>query len=69
MVESLILFENSRWFLQTSIILFFNKIDVFKSKLAKVIPLSRSLLHLELTIPHRRCFANSTRKIFTRIYH
>lgn len=39
MVESLILFEsviNSRWFLRTSIILFLNKIDVFKHKLPKV---------------------------------
>lgn len=39
MVESLVLFEsviNSRWFLRTSIILFLNKIDVFKSKLPKV---------------------------------
>ncbi|KAF9218739.1 guanine nucleotide binding protein, alpha subunit [Gyrodon lividus] len=39
MAESLILFEsviNSRWFLRTSIILFLNKIDVFKSKLPKV---------------------------------
>jgi guanine nucleotide-binding protein G(i) subunit alpha len=39
MVESLILFEsviNSRWFLRTSIILFLNKIDVFKQKLPKV---------------------------------
>lgn len=39
MVESLILFEsviNSRWFLRTSIILFLNKIDVFKTKLPKV---------------------------------
>jgi guanine nucleotide-binding protein G(i) subunit alpha len=38
MVESLILFEsviNSRWFLRTSIILFLNKIDVFKTKLPK----------------------------------
>ncbi|KAF8957625.1 heterotrimeric G-protein alpha subunit, GPA3-like protein [Flammula alnicola] len=43
MLESLILFEsviNSRWFLRTSIILFLNKIDVFKSKLPKV-PLER----------------------------
>jgi guanine nucleotide-binding protein subunit alpha len=43
MVESLILFEsviNSRWFLRTSIILFLNKIDVFKHKLPKV-PLER----------------------------
>ncbi|KAG9225536.1 hypothetical protein CCMSSC00406_0003039 [Pleurotus cornucopiae] len=39
MVESLVLFEsviNSRWFLRTSIILFLNKIDVFKNKLPKV---------------------------------
>ncbi|THU92776.1 guanine nucleotide binding protein, alpha subunit [Dendrothele bispora CBS 962.96] len=39
MAESLILFEsiiNSRWFLLTSIILFLNKIDVFKKKLPKV---------------------------------
>lgn len=39
MQESLILFEsviNSRWFLRTSIILFLNKIDVFKAKLPKV---------------------------------
>src|SRR6266542_2099513 len=39
MTESLALFEsviNSRWFLRTSIILFLNKIDVFKVKLPKV---------------------------------
>ncbi|KAH9055392.1 G-protein alpha subunit [Lactarius vividus] len=39
MAESLVLFEsviNSRWFLRTSIILFLNKIDVFKIKLPKV---------------------------------
>ncbi|KAF8956362.1 heterotrimeric G-protein alpha subunit, GPA3-like protein [Flammula alnicola] len=39
MQESLILFEsviNSRWFLRTSIILFLNKIDVFKNKVPKV---------------------------------
>lgn len=43
MNESLILFEsviNSRWFLRTSIILFLNKIDVFRAKLPKV-PLTR----------------------------
>ncbi|KAK4698947.1 hypothetical protein P7C70_g7322, partial [Phenoliferia sp. Uapishka_3] len=43
MNESLVLFEsviNSRWFLRTSIILFLNKIDLFKAKLPKV-PLSR----------------------------
>lgn len=39
MAESLVLFEsviNSRWFLRTSIILFLNKIDLFKTKLPKV---------------------------------
>jgi guanine nucleotide-binding protein G(i) subunit alpha len=39
MLESLILFEsviNSRWFARSSIILFLNKIDLFKIKLAKV---------------------------------
>lgn len=39
MLESLVLFEsviNSRWFARTSIILFLNKIDVFKAKLPKV---------------------------------
>ncbi|KAH7920555.1 guanine nucleotide binding protein, alpha subunit [Leucogyrophana mollusca] len=43
MVESLVLFEsviNSRWFLRSSIILFLNKIDLFKVKIPKV-PLSR----------------------------
>ncbi|KAI0314843.1 G-protein alpha subunit [Amylostereum chailletii] len=43
MAESLVLFDsviNSRWFLRTSIILFLNKIDVFKNKLPKV-PLER----------------------------
>ncbi|KAJ7272046.1 G-protein alpha subunit [Mycena haematopus] len=39
MLESMILFEsviNSRWFLRTSIILFLNKVDVFRKKLEKV---------------------------------
>ncbi|CAG8696030.1 23651_t:CDS:2 [Cetraspora pellucida] len=39
MKESLILFEsviNSRWFLRTSIILFLNKIDLFKTKVPRV---------------------------------
>ncbi|KAI4523037.1 heterotrimeric G protein alpha subunit A [Schizophyllum commune] len=43
MAESLVLFEsiiNSRWFLRTSIIIFLNKIDVFKLKVHKV-PLER----------------------------
>jgi guanine nucleotide-binding protein G(i) subunit alpha len=38
MMESLVLFDsvvNSRWFMRTSIILFLNKIDLFKTKLAK----------------------------------
>lgn len=42
MAESLILFDsviNSRWFVRSSIILFLNKIDLFKEKLPKV-PLS-----------------------------
>ncbi|TPX34578.1 hypothetical protein SmJEL517_g02874 [Synchytrium microbalum] len=43
MMESLTLFEsvvNSRWFLRTSIILFLNKVDVFKDKLPRI-PLSK----------------------------
>lgn len=43
MDESLQLFDsviNSRWFLRTSIILFLNKIDVFKTKVPRV-PLER----------------------------
>jgi len=43
MLESLVIFDsviNSRWFLRTSIILFLNKVDVFKLKLPKV-PLER----------------------------
>lgn len=39
MTESLVLFEsivNSRWFLRTSVILFMNKIDVFRNKIPKV---------------------------------
>jgi len=39
MAESLVLFEsvvNSRWFLRTSVILFLNKVDLFRVKLAKV---------------------------------
>lgn len=38
MTESLVLFEsivNSRWFLRTSVILFMNKIDVFRNKIPK----------------------------------
>ncbi|POW19528.1 hypothetical protein PSHT_04523, partial [Puccinia striiformis] len=48
MAESLVLFEsviNSRWFLRTSIILFLNKIDIFKAKLPKV-PLERIFLNI-----------------------
>ncbi|KAF8873399.1 heterotrimeric G-protein alpha subunit, GPA3-like protein [Infundibulicybe gibba] len=43
LVESLMLFEavaNSRWFAQTSIVLFLNKIDIFKKKL-QTVPLER----------------------------
>lgn len=39
MAESIQLFDaviNSRWFVRTSIILFLNKIDLFKAKLTKV---------------------------------
>lgn len=39
MAESLVLFEsvvNSRWFTRTSIILFLNKIDIFKQKIARI---------------------------------
>jgi guanine nucleotide-binding protein subunit alpha len=56
MAESLVLFEsviNSRWFLRTSIILFLNKIDVFKAKLPKVFTIP-SLFHLLLTLPSSR---------------
>ncbi|CAO3591864.1 unnamed protein product [Absidia cylindrospora] len=38
MLESLSLFEsiiNSRWFLHTSIMLFLNKVDIFKLKVAR----------------------------------
>lgn len=38
MMESLVLFDsvvNSRWFLRTSIILFFNKIDLLQQKLSR----------------------------------
>jgi len=38
MMESLVLFDsvvNSRWFVRTSIILFLNKVDLFKTKLAR----------------------------------
>ncbi len=44
MAESLVLFEsvvNSRWFLRTSIILFLNKIDIFKQKMIPSKPLSK----------------------------
>jgi guanine nucleotide-binding protein G(i) subunit alpha len=60
MAESLVLFEsviNSRWFLRTSIILFLNKIDVFKSKLPKVgyqpspPPFIQSQISLYLVVP------------------
>ena len=37
-MESLLLFDsvvNSRWFIRTSIILFLNKVDIFREKLAR----------------------------------
>ncbi|EEP79588.1 guanine nucleotide-binding protein alpha-3 subunit [Uncinocarpus reesii 1704] len=43
MMESLVLFDsvvNSRWFMRTSIVLFLNKVDLFRQKLARS-PLSR----------------------------
>lgn len=43
MAESLVLFDsvvNSRWFMRTSIILFLNKVDLFRQKLGKS-PLSK----------------------------
>ncbi|KAI8872284.1 G protein alpha subunit [Ramicandelaber brevisporus] len=42
-VESLLLFDsiiNSRWFLRTSVILFLNKIDIFKEKIVRI-PMSK----------------------------
>ncbi|KAJ7049063.1 G-protein alpha subunit-domain-containing protein, partial [Mycena amicta] len=62
MRESLYLFEsiiNSRWFLRTSVILFLNKIDVFKRKLPKVrLPsyLWPALIHCPMWIPLGRYF-------------
>jgi hypothetical protein len=38
MMESLVLFDsvvNSRWFMRTSIVLFLNKVDLFRQKLKK----------------------------------
>jgi guanine nucleotide-binding protein subunit alpha len=38
MMESLVLFDsvvNSRWFMRTSIVLFLNKVDLFRAKLPK----------------------------------
>jgi guanine nucleotide-binding protein subunit alpha len=43
LVESLLLFEsivNSKWFVQTSIVLLLNKTDIFQKKIPKV-PLSK----------------------------
>lgn len=65
MAESLILFDsviNSRWFLRTSIILFLNKIDVFKNKLPKVcVPASTaSASATMLTIFYPRCHWSAT---------
>ena len=43
---------NSRWFLRTSIILFLNKIDVFKSKLPKVCVFALLFLLQHSLAPH-----------------
>jgi guanine nucleotide-binding protein G(i) subunit alpha len=68
MAESLVLFEsviNSRWFLRTSIILFLNKIDVFKAKLPKV-------FHAYFFSPFRLCSpcvpSGSPRQILSRVH-
>lgn len=66
MIESLVLFDsviNSRWFLRTSIILFLNKIDVFKNKLPKVITLfflPPTLLIALLQVPLEKYFPEYT---------
>ena len=55
MAESLVLFEavvNSRWFMRTSIILFLNKIDVFKQKLGLVCS-----IHCMISRTFSRCSA------------
>jgi len=67
MAESLILFEsviNSRWFLRTSIILFLNKIDVFKTKLPKV---SQTIVpSASVRVLHR--FTGSYREVLSRVH-
>ncbi len=67
MAESLVLFEsviNSRWFLRTSIILFLNKIDVFKNKVPKVSATYRLFedgsVDLALQVPLERYFPEYT---------
>jgi len=66
MAESLELFDsiiNSRWFLRTSIILFMNKVDVFRNKLPKA---RQSLFHpcqpelTALQVPLERYFPEYT---------
>jgi len=67
MAESLILFEsviNSRWFLRTSIILFLNKIDVFKTKLPKV---SQTIVpSASVQVLYR--FTGSYREVLSRVH-
>jgi guanine nucleotide-binding protein G(i) subunit alpha len=56
MQESLILFEsviNSRWFLRTSIILFLNKIDVFRQKLPRVRVYASSHVRVDAYAEHQ----------------
>ena len=67
MEESLALFElviNSWWFLQTSIILFLNKIDVFKVKLPKVlfylVPFSTHAFLTSTEVPLEKYFPEYT---------
>lgn len=58
MQEALTLFDsicNSKWFVKTSIILFLNKIDLFKDKLPKS-PLSKYFPDYEGMLPFPICF-------------
>ncbi len=65
MAESLVLFEsviNSRWFLRTSIILFLNKIDVFKMKVSRVRSTfcSSCCILISIKVPLERYFPEYT---------
>ncbi|KAF8062478.1 guanine nucleotide binding protein, alpha subunit [Lyophyllum atratum] len=57
MIESLMLSEavvNSRWFTRTSILLVFNKYDVFRDKVRKVLPPYAMSLPFEESFPEYR---------------